>query len=260
MQKPIADNGLIYLPNSRSLNAYDTLRSQYPIGLVDPYSLLVVTHDKSMSVYTAEYFALEADLISQFLSSNTKYVNAKSITSITFCNGEAVTYQQAMQYLNRSSLVYHTTAASNYRGLTASLTNSDRTVTNVQVTTIIDPDSTAIFDFIIKTRKLLTNFASSSSKYYITSSNYVDLYLFGGYTTTYDLEQVIYAQVPALIGITFAVVVLLIGIGFGSIALTFRLLITVGLSLTWAYGLMVCMILILFYCCKYFSFMSYCTV
>ena len=157
-------------------------------------------------------------------------------------NGLNISYDLAMQYKNKSSILYHTSTASYYRGSIAGLVNSIGTATRIQIETIIDPDSEDIVPFIVNTRKLLDDF--SSSHYYYNHTTVpmtivpVNTYLFGGYTTTYDLQVLVYTLVPYLVVSTLVAVLILIFISFGSIALTLRLLITVCLSLTWAYGFM----------------------
>lgn len=64
------------------------------------------------------------------------------------------------------------------------------------------------------------------------------MYLFGGYTTTLDIQNALYAMVPLEIGLICAIVLIIIGINFGSVALALRLAITVFTSLAWTFGLM----------------------
>lgn len=210
------------------------MKSQYPIGLVNPYSILIVTGTAD-NIYTSDYFKLESGLISKLLSTSTKYLSTQSLTGVSFCNGQYVTYENAIQYRNRSSSLYYTKDASSYRALTNGLANTDRSVTIIEVNTIVDPDSQAISQFIVNTRDLLKSYSSA----YPLSTGTTSMYLFGGFTTTYDLQQIIYGLVPVMVAVTFIAVMLLIGVGFGSVFLTLRLLLTVGMSLSWAYGLMV---------------------
>lgn len=231
---PTSDNGLIYLPGSRSLDAYNVLKAQYPIGLVDPYSILVVTGTAN-TIYTEDYFQFETGLISDLLTTSTQYLSTQSLTGVSYCNGHNVSYELAMEYRNTSSSLYHTKDASTYRGLTNGLVNTDQSVTIIQVNTIVDPDSQAISQFIVNTRSLLKSYSAANP----LPTGTTTMYLFGGFTTTYDLQQIVYALVPVMVAVTFIAVMLLIGLGFGSVFLTLRLLLTVGMSLSWAYGLMV---------------------
>ena len=210
------------------------MKSQYPIGLVDPYSILVVTGAPN-NIYTPDYFAFETGLINQLLSTSAAYLSTQSLTGVSYCNGYNVSYGLAVQYRNKSSPLYNTKKASSYRGLTNGLVNTDQSVTIIQVNTIIDPDSQAISQFIVNTRNLLKSYSAANPLPTGTTS----MYLFGGFTTTYDLQQIVYGLVPVMVAVTFIAVMLLIGLGFGSVFLTLRLLLTVGMSLSWAYGLMV---------------------
>jgi len=65
------------------------------------------------------------------------------------------------------------------------------------------------------------------------------LYLFGAFSTTYDVQQALYKLVPLDVGLVVAIVVVIIGLSFGSLFLIFRLIITLCLSLIFVFGLMV---------------------
>lgn len=173
--------------------------------------------------------------MNEILLSYPSYLNSHSVTAVTYCNGQSVSYSYAVQYMNSSSPLYNTTAAANYRGLTNSLMNSYQTATQIRLETTVDPDSEAIVPFILALRDLIGTFFSSNSIHGISSHGY----LFGGYTTTYDLQVIVYSLVPILVAVTIIAVMILIAVSFGSVMLTFRLVVTVGMSLIWTYGLAV---------------------
>jgi predicted RND superfamily exporter protein len=103
----------------------------------------------------------------------------------------------------------------------------------VKIETIVNPNSDAIAKFVEQVRK------QCSSTNYVVQGSPVNLYLFGGYTTTLDVQNALYKLVPVMIAVTLVVVVLLIAVSFGSIILAIRLLFTIFISLAWTYGFMV---------------------
>jgi predicted RND superfamily exporter protein len=225
---------LIYLPGSRSYNAYQELKQDFPIGSIDPYNIVVATNIQN-STFTSNYFTLEHSLIQNILLSNSKYLDTNSITSISYCQGKRINFTQAVAYKNVSSPLYDTQEASDYRGLTKGIMNVDQTATLIQIKTIVDPDSQAITNFIVEMRNLINSFTSTTT----LNGNRIEGYLFGGYTTTYDLQVIVYNLVPTMIGVTISAVVILIAWNFGSLALTLRLMLSVGMSLCWTYGMLV---------------------
>ena len=213
------------------------LQDSYPIGQIDPYSILMIPNSPSATILSAEYFTLETNLVYSLLNTSRGIIDAKSVSALSFCLGHPVSYELAEQYHNASSALYGTSAAANYRGATSVLLNSAKTATRIKLITLVDPHSESIVSFIVDTRNTLRSFSSNPAN--TLNGESLSAYLFGGKTTTYDLQEIVYGLVPVMVGTTVAAVLILIGISFGSIALTVRLVVTVSMSLCWAYGFMV---------------------
>ena len=96
-----------------------------------------------------------------------------------------------------------------------------------------DPNSDEIAGFVREVRK------QCSEASYVIKGNKVKLFLFGGYTTTLDVQDALYKLVPVMISTTLIAVLIFVGISFGSVLLALRLLFTIAVSLVWTYGFMV---------------------
>lgn len=90
--------------------------------------------------------------------------------------------------------------------------------------------------FIVSVRALIEGFPTTSPAPPLPGTS---LYLFGGYTTTYDVQTALFKVVPVVIGVTVAIVLAMVGVSFGSVSLAARLVVTTGVSLAWTYGLLV---------------------
>ena len=173
--------------------------------------------------------ALLADNVPSYLSRN------GSITALSYMNGVPISYSTAMGYLNSSSSLYKLPFGLNYRVSVASLVNAKATSSLVQILTVVDPDADAIVPFILNVRDTLqTQMGQAVSK-----SLNMKLYLFGGYSTQYDLQNALYAYVPLLIVSTVLVVLGIMAINFGSVVIPLRLAGTIFVSLAWSFGLTV---------------------
>lgn len=98
------------------------------------------------------------------------------------------------------------------------------------------PAPQSIVPFIVSVRDLIAGFPSTSPPPPLLS---LELHLFGGYTTTYDVQSALFKVVPVVIGVTIAIVLTMVGASFGSVSLAARLVLTTGVSLAWTYGLLV---------------------
>ncbi len=234
---PTSDDELVYLRGSNSLAALQIMKSDFPMGQMDPYSIICTT-DISSGVLTADYFTYEQGLISKILQDEQpKYIDTESITALSYYNGDYVSYSTAMAYFDSTSNVYSDSIAVAYRIEVGSSLNSDSSATLIKIETIINPNSQSAAGFVVDMRHIIDKYESETA--YGSTMNQVKLYLFGAYTSTLDVQNALYATVPTLIGCTIAIVLSLIFFSFGSIMIAVRLAITVFISLSWTYGLMV---------------------
>ena len=231
---PTSDDYLIYLQTSRSLAGLKVMKSAFAEGRLNPY-MTIITTGKSNGVLTQDYFATETALVKFVLDSESQYVKSSGITSLTYFNGAFVTLADSLDYMTPSTAKGATTMGMAYRLFAASLMNKDSSSSMVKMELSVAPNSQQAVPYIKSIRIKLKEMTSTPP----VSGFPVKLYLFGGYTTTLDIQEALFGLVPIMIGVTCAIVLLLIGLSFGSVLLAARLAFTVFISLCWTYGLMV---------------------
>ena len=156
-----------------------------------------------------------------------------SITALSYINGADVSYGTAMYFFTPGSMGYNSSMGFEYRTIASGLFNGAKTASLISIQTIVDPDADAIVPFIVFVRKIMASQASTTNG----TSIGMNTYLFGGYTSSYDLQIALYELVPIMILSTVLVVLVLVATNFGSIFIPIRLAATVFVSLSWTYGL-----------------------
>lgn len=231
--KASSDNNLVYLRGSQSVNSLKKLSANFAIGSTDPYSIITTSNG---TVLSAGYYTAERALIGEILRTQAPtYINAKSINALSYMNGAEVPFPTAMTYLSPGSAAYGSPKGVNYRVVAGSLMNEAKTASLVQVETIVDPNADVIVPFILSVRDIMKQQGGTA----VARAVGMNTYLFGGYTTSYDLQMALYALVPLLIVATILVVLVLVAANFGSVFIPIRLAATVFVSLSWTYGLTV---------------------
>ncbi len=229
---PTSDDYLVYLQGSTSLKGLDIQKHSFPEGALDPYNIIMVTGEPQ-GVFTQQFFDAENAVVHDLLDSCEQYMDEHSVSGLSFYLGIDVPWATAMSYLNPLNT---DPVASSYRILVGSKLNDDQSATLLTIETIVSPNSQVAVGFIRKVRDKLLLFTEESLATYGLQ---VDMYLFGAYTTTLDVQDALYAMVPMMIGATVGLVMLILAVSFGSIGLVVRLAYTVFVSLCWTYGLMV---------------------
>lgn len=145
---------------------------------------VIVTTGVPQSVSSPDYFQTESNLIKTLLEEQSAYIDAGSITALSFFNGEYVDFSTSQSYMSQSSPLYGSVAASRYRTVAGSLSNADKSASLINIQTIVDPDAEGIVPFILRVRSTLKR----SSIVSFAPSLPVVAYLNGGYCSTYDRQ------------------------------------------------------------------------
>jgi len=206
------------------------MKNSFPAGQIDPYQVLIITNTKK-AIYTNAYYNLEQELIKKIFSDiSSKFINSHSIKAVSYFHQDYVSYSDAEDYFKSAPNSY----TLNYN----SKVNDDKSATQVTIEVIIDPHSQAIVPFINNMRSLLSDFVSNHK----LNDNNIEVYLFGGYTSTYDVENLLYSLLPIMYACTLLLVLLIVGFSFGSFVLTLRLIFTMAISLIFTFGFTVSII------------------
>lgn len=134
--------------------------------------------------------------------------------------------------MNASSPLYGSDFASAWRSLNLGKLNGDASATLVAIETTKSPNGQVIVPFIRSVRDLLKAFSAPALPG-------LKLYLFGGYTTTMDVQDMLYALVPYDIIAVVVLVLITVAFSFQSVGLGLRLIATIAMSLCWSFGLSV---------------------
>jgi RND superfamily putative drug exporter len=237
---PTSDDVLLYLLDSPSLNTLELMTASFDQGKLSPYSVVLVADtgnaSRANAVFTEDYFAAENKLVHAIITNEGAYTTSKGIAALSYFADQDVSFAQGMDYFNPNSSSFSSDVASAYRVLVGSTLNADQSASMIQVVTTVPPNSQQVIGFIKGVRAMLDALAAGPPQ---SSSLRVNGYLFGGYTTTLDVQNALYALVPAMVGSIVALIIIVVGGSFRSVLLGARLLVTIALSLVWTYGLMV---------------------
>jgi hypothetical protein len=228
---PTSDSYLIYLQGSSTLNALSRMKDSFPEGRLAPYNVIVSTGAPG-TVLSAPYFAAENALVHAVLTGEPGYVSTASISCLSFFAGVDVPWATAQQYMNASSPLFGSDAASGWRSINLGKVNADGSASLIEIETIKSPNSQVIVPWIVDMRKLLNGFSAPA----LPS---LKLYLFGGYTTTMDVQDGLFKLVPIDVALVVVLVLVTVAMSFRSVGLAARLIFSLALCLCWTFGLSV---------------------
>lgn len=134
--------------------------------------------------------------------------------------------------MNTSSPIFGSDAAAAWRVINLGKLNTDASATLIAIETTKSPNGQVIVPFIHSMRDLLNAYSAPALPA-------LKLYLFGGYTTTMDVQDMLYALVPYDVIAVVVLVLLTVAFSFQSVGLGARLIATIAMSLCWSFGLSV---------------------
>jgi hypothetical protein len=201
-------------------------------GALNPYQVIMSLPPGAATVLTAAYFATEGAVIQRLLAAQPRFMLPRSVAALSFFSGRNVSLQEATAYLNPGSTLYSSAAAQRYRAAVGGLVTADRSTTIVQISVIVSPTPGIDADFVTGVRDELARLTAEP----VVPGLAVQMVLRGGYCLIHDTQQALYALVPLEVGVVVAIVVIVVGGSFGSVAVALRLILTIAVSLCWTYG------------------------
>ena len=205
--------------------AYQAFSEDFSPGQMLPFYLIIKTNQTN-GILSTEFFS-NASLIIERLVTETD-VDLRSFTSIVCVAGTFVPYSYARKFLNDSYPEYYTADAAMYREIFKMNTNSDNSTTTLSISTPFDPWGEKA-EAWVKTTRVIINEVQETYGY--------KLYLAAGSAFMIDAIEAVYKLFPIMIIITIVVIYVIIAIMFRSVFIPFRLIVTIGLTLSWIYGL-----------------------
>lgn len=238
---PSSDDYLIYLQGSSSLNALSVMQRDFPLGSLDPYTVVISTGQTGM-VPSAAYFSAESAVRDAILNAEVPQglISTSGVSGLSYFRSTPITLSQSLSLLNVSNVSPLATA---YRAFVGGRINSAASSSLLNMETLVNPNSNAVVPFVKDVRRILSEveraYALGAPPGGGPPLPSLKLYLIGGYCTSMDIQDALYTLVPQQIALVVTLVLIIIGVSFGSVILALRLLVTLFVSLSWTYGVMV---------------------
>jgi len=210
--------------------AYTAFREDFSAGQMLPFYIIVKT-DQVNGTLSHEFFANVSNLIDRLITDTE--VEIDSFTSIACLGGHFVPYSFgdfcAENFLiNTNDTIFNDPLANLYREIFKMNTNSDNSTTTLSVSTPFDPWGDQAEIWVDATRQILIE---AQEEYGF------ELYLAAGSAFMIDAIDGVYDLFPVMMIVTVIVVYLIIALMFRSVFIPLRLILTIGLTLSWIYGL-----------------------
>ena len=217
---------LLTLPRgSDSDLAYQALSEDFSPGQILPFYVIIKTNQTN-GIMNPTFFQ-DAKEIAIKLATET-IVNNDSFTSIVSAGGNYIPFLAAMAFLTPATLEYNSSDGMVYRIIFNRYTNLENSTILMEIQTPFDPWADEAEAWIKETRVILED---SQAEY-----GY-EMHLAEGSTVMVDAIDQVYKFFPIMIIVTILVVYILIALMFKSVFIPLRLIITIGLTLSWIYGL-----------------------
>lgn len=209
---------------SDSRNAYEALAEDFSPGQVLPF-YLVIKSNEANGILNDDFYETSILLLETLI--NETEADTDSFTSVIIAGGYWIGYNLARTFLNSSYPTYHTPFGETYRIIFDRYSNFDNSTVLVEISTPFDPWGDKAENWVKETRIVLEDFQSED----------YEIHLAQGSATMVDAIDNVYDLFPMLMIITLIVVYIIIAIMFKSVFIPLRLIITVGITLSWIYGL-----------------------
>lgn len=225
MGTSIAENHI--LPRQAdSTQAFEMLKEDFHPGMLAPMYIVIVSNQTN-GIFTQDFFTTGQELIIDIVT-NTD-ITADSFTTVFWGGGSAIPFMFVEDWINPAHPAYNETTAVLYREMVLSRYASfDNSTALVEVLPSFDPFGSYIEEWIKDTRVILEEYGGSSD---------YEFHLAGDTPEVVDSVDTVYEMFPLMIGIIIVIVYVLIAIMFKSVFVPLRLIVTIGLTLSWIYGI-----------------------
>ena len=205
--------------------AYQALAEDFSPGQILPFYLIVRTNQTN-GIMNSTFFQNAIDMTIR-LDSETGVTN-DSFTSIVRAGGMWIPFPVAIGFLEPASPNYNTSLGMLYREIFTRYSNPDNSTVILEIQTPFDPWGDEAEDWIKETRSIMVDMEAQYG---------YELHLAEGSAFMIDVIDEVYRLFPLMIIITIIVVYILIAIMFKSVFIPLRLIFTIGITLSWIYGL-----------------------
>ena len=258
-----------------SLKTYDVLGERFGPGTLGPYRLVFDGRDEGKRVDTEEAFNVMHSVIMEFVdydmrwkdrTNNESGGNGTDPSILTTLPDDAISSARALLWgrQNRSDVTTYTGIATvmgfaiprpifeaarvcaelsspnncpvevlhALATIDNEVTSSDRMTTFISAVLPCDPFSDEGIDWLLAARERLSRIEDEGSLKGLRVA------LDGGAGIEYDSVRMVYSAAPSAIAVTLSAVLLLVGLSFGSIVSPLRSVLSICLTISFAYGLL----------------------
>lgn len=212
---------------AESTVAFNILKDEFQPGVLAPMYILIETNQTD-GIINPAFFTLTQTLIRDI--ANQTDITEQSFITISWGQGFSIPFFVAYPFINNvNDTVYYSESAILYREMIFNrYTNGDNSTVMIDVQPSFDPFGSYVEDWIKATREIMTDYEDSSG---------FKFHLAGSSTEIVDSVDLVYKMFPLMIGIIVIIVYVIIALMFKSVFIPLRLIITIGLTLSWIYGL-----------------------
>lgn len=223
------DNNLVFNTNMPGMAAIRDMTGVFPPGYLYPFYIVGYPSNSSsnMSTFSKEYFKLSTQLAKD-IKSEVGGVDDDGIVSMSYTYGNEIPYTVARTLLFGPGR--NTTYGKMYRILYDMLQRPDGAGSVMMILVNFDPNGGLTEDWFGDMHRLLDAHSGADK---------------GGFSwaitnvlgDTIGACEEAFHVFPMMVGVTISVIAVLLALAFRSIAVPLRLIVTIGLTVTWTYGL-----------------------
>jgi uncharacterized membrane protein YdfJ with MMPL/SSD domain len=215
------DLKLILPRNSELWDSYEVLEQSFPAGQIDRQHIIIQTETLN-GIASSEFFLNIQNLILN-LTSRT-IITGESFTSICWAQNLSIPWMVAVYYLNNP---LSSDFARLYNQVWTDYTTSDNSSTLIDIVTPFDPYGNEEEQWVKNTRSILEEFENLTG---------YTLSLAGRPVQQVDAKITVFKLFPAMVLTVIAIVYIFIAIMFKSVFIPLRLILTIGLTISWIFG------------------------
>ena len=226
------ENSLVYTDDLPSMAAVMHMGEHFPQGSMYPFYM--VAHTKTAaaashnaSAFSEDFFATLPKVIKSIGTRTNVTVDAV-VSPALVGKDTRIPFVAARLMTTPGSLLYNRSEAAAYRGLVEKMTTPDRKGSVALVTISVDPMGTEGLHWIRAAQATLRDFSATSDYEWGITNMAVSMF---------ETSAKAYKNFPIMVGVTCGAVIVIVALIFRSALLPIRLLFTLGLTITWTYGL-----------------------
>jgi uncharacterized membrane protein YdfJ with MMPL/SSD domain len=222
--KEVDDMSLIFISALDSVEALSAIQNYFPPGSIFPIYATAETKDWT-GIFSPEYFNESQDFIRKIISDTNQGIAGDSILALSWPFGSPIEFgfAEKLDQINP-----------NYKYLESQLKNArgdnNSQAATMSLFTTFSPTTARFGEFCTQLLKSSKDFAESHTENFNWTVTGIQL-------GVRALSDRAYDRFPMMLGITLAVAAVFIGGTLRSVVLPIRLVVTVGWTVAWTYGL-----------------------